>query len=105
MKAQHIAKHICEWLTNYCHQANSQGFVIGISGGIDSAVTSTLAAKTALPVLCLEMPIHQAATQDSRAKQHILTLQERFSNVTSSRVDLTSVFDHFCEQLPKINTH
>ena len=69
------------------------GFVIGISGGIDSAVTSTLCAKTGLKLLCIEMPIHQAKSHVSRGQEHIAQLKERFSNVSDTCVDLTPVFE------------
>ena len=54
MQTTAIINHISNWLKSYAHNAGVKGFVIGISGGIDSAVTSTLAAKTGLPLLCVE---------------------------------------------------
>jgi NAD+ synthase len=75
--------------------------VIGISGGIDSAVSSTLAAKTGLPLLCVEMPIHQNKTQVGRGLKHIAWLKENFNNVSSSELELTPIFDGFIAQLPK----
>lgn len=77
------------------------GFVVGVSGGIDSAVTSTLCAMTGKPVLCMEMPIHQAESQVSRAQEHIAGLMKRFPNVSEQRLDLTSIFDSFVESLPQ----
>ena len=59
MKIEKVSNYIVQWLKSYAENAGAQGFVVGISGGIDSAVTSTLAAKTGLPTLCIEMPIHQ----------------------------------------------
>ena len=59
MKSSLVIEHIVKWILNYSKQSNTDGFVIGISGGIDSAVTSTLAAKTGLKTLCLEMPIYK----------------------------------------------
>jgi NAD+ synthase len=76
------------------------GFVIGISGGIDSAVTSTLCAKTGMPTLCLEMPIHQDKSHISRARKHIEELQHNFANVSSLEVNLTPVFDEFRNAMP-----
>ena len=60
MDTNAVVQHIINWLKNYANKANIGGFVVGVSGGIDSAVTSTLCAKTGLKVLCLEMPIRQA---------------------------------------------
>jgi NAD+ synthase len=69
MQTEKVVEHIVDWLKNYAVSAKMEGFVIGISGGIDSAVTSALCAKTGLKLLCLEMPIHQEASQVSRAKK------------------------------------
>ena len=65
------ASQIIDWIKNYAQQARVKGLVIGISGGVDSAVVSTLCARTGLPTLCLEMPIHQAESHVSRAEEHI----------------------------------
>jgi NAD+ synthase len=77
-----------------------QGFVVGISGGIDSAVTSTLCAQTGLKVLCVEMPIHQATNQISRGREHIEQLKQHFSNVSNVETDLTMVFETFKKVVP-----
>ena len=69
MNTERVANHIVNWLKEYAEKANVKGFVIGVSGGIDSAVTSTLCAKTGLQTLCVEMPIHQAESQVTRAKK------------------------------------
>jgi NAD+ synthase len=95
MHTEKVVNHIVNWLKDYALNAKVKGFVIGISGGIDSAVTSTLCAETGLDVLCIEMPIHQAASHVTRAQEHIKQLKQRFSNVRDSRVDLTPVFEEF----------
>ncbi len=100
MNAKGVVEHIVGWLRSYAKGAGSKGFVVGVSGGIDSAVTSALCAKTGLDVLCLEMPIHQESTQVSRARKHIETLKSLYPNVASHEVELTDVFDAFIEQLP-----
>lgn len=92
---------IVDWLSTYAKNAKSNGFVIGISGGVDSAVTSTLCAKTGLEVLCLEMPIHQAPSQVSRAQEHIEQLKKQFPNVKSAISDLTPLFEAFKLAVPK----
>ncbi|NRA93475.1 MAG: NAD(+) synthase, partial [Psychroserpens sp.] len=78
MQTEKVVDHIVNWLKEYAVNAGVNGFVVGISGGIDSATTSTLCAKTGLEVLCLEMPIHQAKSHVSRAQEHIAQLKERF---------------------------
>lgn len=92
--------HIVNWLRNYAENAKVSGFVVGVSGGIDSAVTSTLCAQTGLKVLCVEMPIHQVQHQVYRGREHISQLKERFPNVSSVEADLSSVFEDFKKQVP-----
>ena len=75
------------------------GFVVGVSGGIDSAVTSTLCSLTNAPVLCLEMEIHQDLNQVSRAKNHIDWLERKFDNVSHHSISLTGVFDGFVKRI------
>jgi NAD+ synthase len=103
-QAQAINNHIVGWLRDYAANAKAKGFVVGISGGIDSALTSTLCAQTGLPVLCLEMPIHQHESHVSRAKEHINWLTAQYSNASSAEIDLTSTFTHFTEQVPQAAT-
>ncbi len=95
MNTEKVAQHIINWLKDYAKNAGVNGFVVGVSGGIDSAVTSTLCAETGLSVLCLEMPIHQAQSHVSRAQEHIAQLKKRYPNVKDARIDLTPVFEEF----------
>ena len=99
-QAEKINQHIVKWLLDYANNAKVKGFVVGISGGIDSALTSTLCAQTGLPTLCVEMPIHQAESHVNRAYEHIDQLKKRFSNVFNERADLTPVFETFKNQVP-----
>lgn len=102
MQTEKVIDHIVNWLRDYAINANCKGFVIGVSGGIDSAVTSTLCAKTGLSLLCVEMPIHQGANQVTRADEHIKWLMRNFDNVNRVPVNLTSVFDSLVAALPKV---
>ena len=95
-----VIEHIVGWLDDYAEKANMNGFVVGVSGGIDSALTSTLCAKTGRPVICLEMEIHQEANQISRAKNHIDWLEKKYDNVQHHSISLSGVFDAFEEMLP-----
>ena len=95
-----IASQITHWIKTYAENARVKGLVIGVSGGVDSAVVSTLCARTGLPTLCLEMPIHQAATHVSRSQEHINFLRQHFANVTALSVDLTPTFDTLVAALP-----
>ena len=95
MKTRLVINHITNWLEDYLQESNADGFIIGISGGIDSAVSSTLAAMTSVPLICLEMPIHQNINQVERGKKHITWLKKEFPNVSSITVDLTSLYNEF----------
>ncbi|TRX42258.1 NAD(+) synthase [Flavobacterium restrictum] len=100
IQVEKVNLHIVNWLKSYAENAKSNGFVIGISGGVDSAVTSTLCAQTGLKVVCIEMPIHQAESHVTRAREHIDQLKKRFSNVENAVADLTSVFETFKSIVP-----
>ena len=95
MNTKEVIEHIKNWLSSYHSQSSTKGFVIGISGGIDSALTSTLVAETNIPLLCIEMPINQNKNQVSRGKNHILWLKENYNNVKSIECDLTGIFEQF----------
>jgi len=100
MKTGAVIDHITGWLGDYCRRAGAEGFVIGVSGGIDSAVSSTLAARTGLPLLVVEMPIHQSRDQVTRAREHIEFLKAEYEAVGSVEVELTEVFDRLIAALP-----
>lgn len=100
MKKLEVIDHIVNWLRNYSEQSKTNGFVIGISGGIDSALTSTLCAKTGKPVICLNMPIHQHKAEYDRGHEHIAWLKNNFKNVTSDEVELTETFKSISTALP-----
>lgn len=96
-----VSQEIVLWLKAYQEQSYTKGFVVGISGGIDSAVVSTLCALTGLPTLCVTLPIHQNESETSRALEHIKDLQQRFSNVSHQDIDLSKSFDQLVLDLPK----
>ena len=95
IQLEKVNAQIVNWLKTYAENAKVNGFVVGISGGIDSAVTSTLCAQTGFKVLCVEMPIHQAESQVNRGREHIEQLKKRFPNVRHTETDLTTVFETF----------
>ena len=100
---KNIQTQIVEWLRKELEERKQKGFVIGVSGGIDSAVTSTLCALTGAPVLVLNMPIHQAPDQVDRSYEHIQWLKDRFANVKSATADLTETFNSFAHTFPLDN--
>ena len=100
MKTALVAEHIQAWLADYIRKTGLSGFIIGISGGIDSAVTSLLCANTGYPTILVNMPIRQTDAEYSRAIEHIETLKANYSNVSSYEVDLTSTFEMFEKTMP-----
>ena len=95
IEVEKVNDWIVNWLKTYAENAGVKGFVIGISGGVDSAVTSTLCAQTGLATLCIEMPIHQAESQVNRGREHIDQLMQRFENVSRDLTDLTPIYESF----------
>lgn len=100
MQTEKVIDHIVNWLKDYASSAKTNGFLVGISGGVDSAVVSSLCAKTGLPTLCVELPIHQSPSQVLRAQNHIIKLKKKYTNVTDIQVDLTQVFEQFKSAVP-----
>ncbi len=104
MNSKAVAEYITDWLEAYRASAGSKGFVIGISGGIDSAVCSTLAAMTGRPTLCVTLPIHQPASHVSRAAEHIEFLRSHYPNVASAEADLTGAYETFIAAFSAVST-
>lgn len=100
MDSQKVTQHITEWLSTYCDKAFCDGFIIGISGGIDSAVTSTLCALTGKKVLAITMPIRQTKAEFERAHEHLADLKKRFPNVEISEIELTDAFTALEKSFP-----
>ena len=100
IQVEKVNAHIVSWLKNYVTTSKVNGFIVGISGGVDSAVTSTLCAQTGFPTLCVEMPILQAENQVNRGREHIEQLKNRFPNVASVEANLTSVLESFQKVVP-----
>ena len=95
-----VSKHITNWIENYINKSGAKGIVVGVSGGVDSALTSTLCAETGHNILCLEMPIFQNKDQVSRSKKHIDWLMSKYPNVTSKQIELNDTFESFVNSLP-----
>ncbi|HJM45231.1 MAG TPA: NAD(+) synthase [Candidatus Poseidoniaceae archaeon] len=88
-----LSKDIVDWIRKYANDNNINTLVVGVSGGIDSAVTSTLCSKTGLRTVVLNMPIHQEEIQYNLANNHIEWLKSNWENVESHMIDLTGTFD------------
>ena len=94
-----VEKRILKWIEKYVKDNQLQSLVVGVSGGIDSAVVSTLCAKTRIPVFALGMPIHQDSTQESMSDFHLSWLEDKYPNVKKIKIDLTDLFESFKKTL------
>ena len=103
MQSKEIVSFIVNWLKDYSESSGTHGFVVGISGGIDSAVTSTLCALTGKRVIALNMPIRQFETEFNLSNEHIAHLKSHFKNVESYTVELSPVLEAFEKVLPAEN--
>jgi NAD+ synthase len=101
MTSKEKISFIVNWLADYANNAGIKGFVIGVSGGVDSAVTSTLCAMTGKKITVLNMPILQPVSQFDRSNNHIKWLKAKFEEVSSYTTDLTSTFEQIGHDLPK----
>ena len=99
-----LTSNISNWLKDYLTDTGLGCFVIGVSGGIDSAVSSTLAAETGLPVFALGMPIHQHKEHQTLSDAHLDWLDNRYDNVTVLRFDLTNTFETFRYDMERFAT-
>ncbi len=88
-----LSGQISGWIMDYARKNDISTLVVGVSGGIDSAVTSALCANTGLRTIVLNMPIHQESSQYDLANQHIEWLCSNWKNVESHIIDLTGTFD------------
>tara|TARA_R100000808_G_C2155443_1_gene167936 strand:+ start:1621 stop:2394 length:774 start_codon:yes stop_codon:yes gene_type:complete len=95
MDTQEIKKTIVSWLAKKARSAGVDGYVVGVSGGIDSALTSTLCALTGLKVVVVGLPIHQPVSHVHRSDNHMQWLTNTYSNVYQQTNDLTYVYEAF----------
>ena len=95
---------ISNWIKDYARKGNFSSLVIGISGGIDSAVTSTLSAKTNIQTHVVTMPILHHQTLNDRGNNHVEWLKKKFSNITHHHIDLSRVFNEFQTELKDNNS-
>ncbi|MBI88415.1 MAG: NAD(+) synthase [Euryarchaeota archaeon] len=96
-----LAKEISEWIGDYAEKNGIHTLVVGVSGGIDSAVTSTLAAMTGLDTIALNMPIMQDQSQYELSNRHIQWLESNWKNVNGRVIDLSSSFEALCRELDR----
>ena len=105
MNSSEKIKYISNWIKSYVDQmpAKAQSLVVGISGGIDSSVSSTLSAMTGLKTIVLSMPIKQKANQHDLSLKHQNWLVEKFKNVEAHTINLNKLFESFSSTLIKFD--
>ena len=92
---KNLANEIVAWLKDYAGTNNRKAFVLGVSGGVDSALVSTLCSMTGLPTHCVVMPCQTKPDQTDRGNIHIDWLMKNFPNVVYHKIDLTETFESF----------
>ena len=105
MKSAEKVKFISNWIKSYVDQMpnKAQSLVIGISGGIDSSVSSTLSAMTGLKTIVLTMPIKQKENQHDLSLKHQEWLTKKFKNVEAHTISLDKLFETFSSTLNKFD--
>ena len=105
MNSAEKIKYISNWIKSYVDQmpTRAESLVIGISGGIDSSVSSTLSAMTGLKTIVLSMPIKQITNQHDLSLKHQNWLVEKFKNVESHTINLNKLFESFSTTLNKFD--
>jgi NAD+ synthase len=106
MKPLEKVKFISNWIKNYTKMMprKAQSLVIGISGGIDSSVSSTLSAMTGLKTIVLSMPIKQKSSQYDLSLKHQEWLVKNFNNVEAHIINLDKLFESFENSLSKFDS-
>ncbi len=108
MNSSEKIKYISNWIKSYVDQMpnKAESLVIGISGGIDSSVSSTLSAMTGMKTIVLTMPIRQKDTQHDLSLKHQEWLTNKFENVEAHTISLDKLFESFSSTLNKFeNEH
>ena len=106
MKVSEKIQFISKWIKNYVQEmpSKAESLVIGISGGIDSSVSSTLSAMTGLRTIVLSMPIKQKTSQHDLSLKHQEWLIKNFKNVEAYTVNLDKLFETFENSLSKFDS-
>ena len=101
MDVKKRAKIITDWINNYCDSAsyNPKALVVGISGGIDSSVVSTLCANTGRKTIVLTMPIKQIKSQHDLSLTHAKWLKQKYKNVEHHLLEMDKIFTSFSQVL------
>ena len=99
MNWRNVAEDISEWIGDYANKNGIEALVVGVSGGVDSAVTSTLSAMTGIDTIVLNMPIHQDRGQIELSDRHIEWLKSKWGNVSGGVLELSSTYGELCSEI------
>lgn len=103
MDYEKIINDIVDWIKNYANNSNINSLIVGVSGGIDSAVVSTLCAMTGIKTIVVGMPICQAVKQESLSDRQISLLANKYKNVEKIKISLDDTYNVFVDTLIKNN--
>ncbi|MBI44636.1 MAG: NAD(+) synthase [Candidatus Marinimicrobia bacterium] len=95
-----LQNEISSWLDTYLIKSKLSTFVVGVSGGIDSALTSTLCAMTGQKTILVIMPIQQNPNETDRAEKHCNWLSSKYHNVEILKIDLTNLYLEYLKTIP-----
>ena len=100
MRLEKTKQFITNWLKEYAQQNQMKNLVIGVSGGIDSSLTSTLCAETDLKTIVISMPIHQKKNEIDNATTHMNWLKKHYKNIQCETIDLSNTFEMYKKVIP-----
>jgi len=98
-----VSEKIVTWLRDTAIKAKVNGFVVGVSGGVDSATVAALCARTGLPTMLVSMPCQSKDEHTIVAKNYMELLRDKFENVWFKTIDLTITFSVFANEIPTLS--
>lgn len=92
---------IISWIRSYCDHNKLESLIVGVSGGVDSALVSTLCASTGIDCYLVILPLYQNNEHTIRGENHIEWLKSKFTNIHKIKIDVSSIFDTFQTTIPE----
>jgi len=100
MNLSKTCNFIAKWIKEYSKKHGNKTLVVGVSGGIDSALTSTLCAISGVKTLLVSIPIHQRTQEVNNATTHMEWLEKDYSNIETMNIELTNLFEEYVSTIP-----
>ena len=101
MELEKINNFIVQWISDYASKNCIEHLIVGVSGGIDSALTSTLCAMTNIATTVVSLPINQSKNELKNASKHMHWLSQNFKNITTTTIELSEMFKKYQTTIPK----